>query len=137
MGKPYIDMKQRNWRHYMWDFVSNPDGSGSTKRAAGWITLVMTFSLALAGFDYTIIGIFATLTAGCFGLSSWDYKTEVNVTKAPPAPAEEDPLVNYPYPMTPVGGNYYPGGYSSPTNYYNPPSNPQPPATHSQTTMSH
>ena len=59
--------------------VSNPDGTGSTKRSAGQLVLISTLVLVFifpnhVAFEFSV-GALLTFAGGLFGLSSFDYQT--------------------------------------------------------------
>lgn len=62
---------------FLKDLVSNPDGTGSTKRSAGQIVLIATLVLVFvfpthAAYEFSV-GALLTFAGGLFGLSSLDY----------------------------------------------------------------
>jgi hypothetical protein len=70
------------------DIFSNPDGSGSTKRTAGWLLLACSIVIGFSGvflgnvvnavyFDAVFFGFLTTATS-MFGLSSFDYSSFIN-----------------------------------------------------------
>jgi hypothetical protein len=64
---------------FLLDLFSNPDGSGSTKRTAGWIVLAATLTMVFAfsthpSYEFTV-GALLTFAGGLFGMSSYDYST--------------------------------------------------------------
>jgi hypothetical protein len=66
-------------KQFIKDLFSNPDGSGSTKRTAGWVTLWAVLILIFGfptheQFQFAVGGLL-TFASGLFGLSSWDYQT--------------------------------------------------------------
>lgn len=67
---------------FLKDLVSNPDGSGSTKRTAGWVLMgaafiIMFFIPNHPAYEFTIATLLG-LVAGVFGLSSFDYSAFIN-----------------------------------------------------------
>lgn len=64
---------------YLKDLVSNPDGTGSTKRSAGQLVLISTLVIIFIfpthpAFEFSV-GALLTFAGGLFGLSSYDYST--------------------------------------------------------------
>ena len=66
---------------FLKDLFSNPDGTGSTKRTAGWLLLICAVIVGFSGlffspnalfFDVVFFGFLTTATS-LFGLSSYDY----------------------------------------------------------------
>jgi len=71
---------------FLKDIFSNPDGSGSTKRTAGWVLLACSILVGFAGlffspniifFDAVFFGFLTTATS-MIGLSSFDYSSFIN-----------------------------------------------------------
>lgn len=66
-------------KQFIKDLFSNADGSGSTKRTAGQISLfacliVIFFFKTHPAYEFTV-GTLLTFASGLFGLSSYDYLT--------------------------------------------------------------
>lgn len=80
-------------KKFLKDMISNPDGTFSTKRTAGWVCLWMSFGIAvviLGGWakstetaSLTIFGGFLTGFLGIMGVSSYDARTWFNAQKTP------------------------------------------------------
>ena len=75
--------KLRPMKLILRDLISNPDGTGSTKRSAGWVLILVSLifgivSTYVSGVDVSIFSmVFITsMSAGlsAFGLSSYDTK---------------------------------------------------------------
>lgn len=62
---------------FLKDLVSNPDGSGSTKRTAGQVLMAAAFVIIFfipthPAYEFSVATLLG-LVAGVFGLSSFDY----------------------------------------------------------------
>jgi hypothetical protein len=79
-------MQQLSLRQLIRDNLTNPDGTGSTKRTVGWFLIITAVGVGLLypfvgiGFEYFTLVFTSLLASGlsALGLSSWDYKNYIN-----------------------------------------------------------
>ena len=79
------------FKKFIKDLFLNPDGSGSTKRTAGWILLFLGVFTGICGIFFSNIGdnsafntvfvTFFTSSLSAFGFSSYDSKNYYNSLK--------------------------------------------------------
>lgn len=111
---------KRTARQILTDMVCNPDGSGSTKRTAGWVLTLSSFIFGVICTHTGVVdqGIFSTVfvTAftgglGCFGLSSVDTRSYFDAMKSAPGAQQ---AVSPPAPQTPAQPSVEIGDLSNP-----------------------
>lgn len=62
---------EKKYKPRLVDLIANPDGTLSSKRAAGWITLFFTFFLIYkGGIDFDILFLLIGFVFGAFGLTT-------------------------------------------------------------------
>lgn len=94
INKSYNRIKNTNkkiiMKQFIKDLFSNPDGSGSTKRTAGQISMLAAFIIIFfiqnhPAYEFSVATLLG-LVAGVFGLSSFDYSAYIkkdNENKTP------------------------------------------------------